>query len=144
MGKVRRLLFSEDLATAAPKHYPDKRAVECAETFHHHERNVRLEYSPVEFAAMLRAMGNAEEKWHDAGSPKVSDSTVYLSLTDLRSHPGVTPRRFEIEESEYPTLDETTIHLHYRNLRLEFSHEEWREFVDGVLQAMDAFVDSRP
>ncbi len=134
MGEVKKMLFSAQLAEAAPDMYASKRSLEAAETLHHHERNIRLEYTEIEFRSMLDAMARAAKK----GSA-LSERTVYLDLSELPTEPGVTPRRFEIEESTYRTLAETTIHIHYRNLRIEFSHREWKEFAMGVLRSWESW-----
>ena len=131
MGEVKAMLFSEPLAEPAPVLYASKRSLEAAETLHHHERNVRLEYTAREFAEMLRAMSRAGK----SGLAEIVARTLYLDLSDIPAVPGVTPKRFQIEESTYPTLEETTIHLHYRSLRLEFTHREWAEFAKGVVEA---------
>ena len=133
MGRVKVLLYSEPLAEASPAMYASKRSLEAAESLHHHERNIRLEYDEAEFRAMLAAMARAAKKRIPGLSTEAN--TVYLDLSDIATKPGMTPRRFEIEESTYPTLPETTIHVHYRNLRLEFTHREWEEFAKGVTRA---------
>ena len=133
MGKVKTLLYSLPLAEPAPEMYATKRSIESAESLHYHERNIRLEYSAAEFAKMLAAMARAAKKGQPALSPTAR--TVYLDLSDIPVQPGISPRRFEIEESTYPTLPETTIHIHYRNLRLEFTHREWEEFARGIMEA---------
>ncbi len=137
MGKVKMMLYSAPLAELAPAMYATKRSLEAAESLHHHERNIRMEYSPREFAEMLAAMARAAKKGQPALSPNAK--TVYLDLSNIPVQPGISPRRFEIEESTYPTLPETTIHIHYRNLRLEFSHREWEEFAMGVLRSWESW-----
>ena len=128
MGKVKKMLHSSRLKTSAPMMYAGKRSLESAETLHMHERNIRLEYTREEFWAFVAAM----EASRRPGLLGYSDHTVYLSLTDILPEPGISPDRFDVEESTYPTLPETTIHIHYRNLRLEFTHEEWQEFAQGI------------
>jgi len=142
MGKVRRLLFSKQLDSDAPRYYADKRAIETAESLHVHERNLRLEYSADEFGALLLAVQCAEQAW-DGSEPKPDAPTKYLDVSDLDPAPAVTPSRFDVEESEYPTLDETTVHVHYRSLRMELSHDEWREFAEGIVSAWGQWCDSR-
>lgn len=136
MGKVRRMLHSVTLASDAPALYADKRAIESAETMHVHERNVRLEYTPDEFAAFMEAMHGIRPRPAHGGT---DTETIYLDLADISSSPGVTPQRFDIEETEYPTLDDTTIHIHYRSLRLELTHQEWLQFAFGVRAALHAW-----
>lgn len=134
MGEVKRLLFSEPLTSASPAMYADKRSIESAETMHVHERNVRLEYTPAEMVDLMWALRVAFER-NGEFRLALGDQTEYLSLRDIAAESGVTPTRFEVEESTYPTLSETTIHVHYRNLRLEFTHAEWEEFSAGIATA---------
>ena len=138
MGHVKRMLHSAQLAKSEPDLYADKRSIELAESMHVHERNVRLEYDGGEFAETLNALDRALDAWTQNGcdDPRPGRETVWLDVSDIDPEPGVTPQRFDIEESEYPTLSETTIHLHYRSLRLEFSHAEWLEFAEGVATAL--------
>ena len=135
MGDVKRLLHSSEIAPA-PEMYAGSRSIEAAESMHIHERNVRLEYSPVEFMLLIDDVREASADW-DGG---LSDKTIWLRVNrGLGPHPDITPTRFEVEESEYPTLNETTIHVHYRNLRLEFTHREWEEFANGITEAMKSW-----
>ncbi len=143
MGDVLRTLHSSKLARPAPVYYADKRSIELAETLHHHERNLRLEYDGSPFANMLVAFMRAREAWMGRGCPRDSFQTEYLSLTDIEPEPSVTPRRFDVEECTYPTLPETTIHIHLRNLRIELSHEEWVEISDGIIAARAEFDRTR-
>ena len=135
MGEVKRMLFSKQLQSKSPDLYPDKRSLERAETMHVHERNMRLEYSREEFVEFAHAMDIAV-KTLGSRKPSPGLATEWLDLSDISSEPEVTPQRFDIEESTYPTLKETTIHLHYRNFRIEFTHKEWEEFVGGMEEAI--------
>lgn len=136
MGNVKTLLYSKPLASPAPAYYADKRSIESAESLHVHERNLRLEYTLDELEALIDALVRTGERPVVPLGPE----TTYLDLSDLPPESGISPRRFEVEESTYPTLPETTIHLHYRNLRIEFSHAEWREFHRGVSDAWRAWL----
>ena len=125
MGHVKRLLFSTEIAPE-PAHYAGKRSIEHAETMHVHERNVRMEWDSQQFQDFACDMRLAETEWRSSlggACPKPGAPTTHLVVSDIPGS-GVTPTRFEVEETEYPTLDATTIHVHYRNLRLELSHQE--------------------
>lgn len=138
MGKVKRYLFQGE-RSEKPVMYADKRSLELSETMHFHERNIRLEYSGNEFVKLIEAFIRAGDKWRSIGSigPRMERDTTYLDLSSIEEHPKVTPTRFEIEESTYPTLKQTTIHLHYGHLRIEFTHAEWEEFARGVGKAVE-------
>lgn len=138
MGKVKRYLLRRTLDRRRPDLYPDKRSIECAETMHLHERNLRIEHTLGEFQDLVAAYQDARRKL-GSERPEPGKPTNWLGVSDISAEPGVTPDRFEVEESDYPTLNETTIHVHYRSLRLEFSHREWEEFAAGIEQASQAW-----
>ena len=46
------------------------------------------------------------------------------------------PRRYTIEINNNKEED-WDIHLHYRNLRLEFSVDEFNEFADGIIESKE-------
>lgn len=129
MGDTRRVLAEREIAPA-PVYYADKRSLEAAESLHHHERNLRLEYTPKEWGAMLAAMLRGARVPYG-----ISDRTVYLDLSDIDPVCGMHPTRLRVEEVHYPTLPETTIHIHYRSLRIEMSHAEFREFAEAIAEA---------
>ena len=139
MGAVRRLLYGKPLSSPSPAMYAPTRSIEAAESLHIHERNIRLEYSGDEFEALARCLERASGE-----DCSLSSQTRYLRLDSISPEPGISPDRFEVEESEYPTLKDTTIHVHYRNLRLEFNHEEWVEFAGGILEAWEAWQQHTP
>ncbi len=138
MGNVTRLLFVKTIL--APSMYANKRSIETAESLHLHQRNLRLEYSRDEFDALVEDVAAAGKKWLELGRPRADLKTVYLGLTDIdpqarAGHGG----RFAVEENTYPTLKEPTIHLHYHDLRIEFTQNEWMEFAKGIAAALEAY-----
>lgn len=135
MGHVKKLLATRELKNS-PDMYSDTRSLECAESMHFHERNMRLEYTDEEFRHLWLSMTNARTMLDNSGmhsSP--GKATCWLDIAKIGPSAGVTPERFDIEESDYPTLKETTVHVHYRNLRLEFTHAEWKEFAETIAEA---------
>ena len=136
MGDVKRMLHTQEIAPK-PDMYAGKRSIEAAESMHIHDRNTRMEYTPEEIRALAKNMEQAMIGWNGL----LSGKTNWLCVSAINPVCGVTPTRFDIEETEYPTLDATTIHIHYRNLRLEFSHAEWEQFAGGIIQAMGKWAD---
>lgn len=128
----------------SPDMYSNTRSLECSETMHFHERNMRLEYTDEEFRHLWLSMTNARTKIDkEELSSSPGNKTIWLDVTKIGPSAGVTPERFDIEESEYPTLKETTVHIHYRNLRIELSHYEWEEFSDTVAIAREEWDKTR-
>lgn len=142
MGEVERLLYGKPLASNAPAHYAGKATTEICESIHFHRRNVRLELTKEEYGQVLGDM-QAATRWKGDVSPAPGKPTQYVTLTNIDSSPGVTPDRFEIEHSKYPTIPGGTIHIHYRDLRIEFSLEEWDEFATGIIHAWHRWVQKK-
>ena len=129
---------------SSPDMYSDTRSLECSETMHFHERNMRLEYTDEEFRHLWLSMTNARNKVDKEDMASYPGKpTAWLDVAKIGPSAGVTAERFDIEESEYPTLKETTVHIHYRNLRLELSQDEWEEFAITVAAAKTEWDQSR-
>lgn len=141
MGEVEKLLY-RGAVRPAPDLYAGKATVEVCESIHLHRRNWRLELTAVEwdefFAYVVKAQAHQEGRL-----PYPNRPTEYLAIVDVPAEPGVTPTRFEIEHSKYPTIPGGTIHLHYRDLRLEFTPAEWEKFAEGVALALDRWKESK-
>ena len=142
MGDVKRYLHRATLKAKEPAHYAGKATYELAESMHLHRRNLRLEMSADEFRAHVKMTRRAGENWYEE-APSPGRATRYLQVEDLRPEPDVSPDRFEVEECEYETIPEGTVHVHYRDLRLEFSPEEWEEFADGIAAARKVWGRTR-
>lgn len=128
----------------------DKRfVVECCETFHFHWRNLRLELTHENFLDFVATFEQALHNWRSAGSPS---SAPHFEMGRMRiANPICTPDDFKIEvcENLYKThetskdshfLEEDTfVHMHYRDLRVEMANSDFLRFAGTVRTACDKF-----
>ena len=135
MGLVSKMLFSKKLEKKSPDYYPDKWSFEYNESFHVHLRNWRVEFFAKEWELFCQKVAAAYNYWHKLNKPKPGTSnnqTIYLpSAYDVDAEPDFTPDRFDIEQMQ----DNNNIHIHYRNLRIDFSKKEFMEFLNGIMIA---------
>ncbi|MHA1676155.1 MAG: hypothetical protein ACTSU6_03155, partial [Candidatus Njordarchaeales archaeon] len=141
MGHVKKILSSKRIQPI-PTFYSDKLALELAENFHFHLRNIRIEWDHVEFEKIAKVFRRALEKWnklkrplfkkdswreghyYDLGSDKIPPIPSLFNDTVMNDE-----IRVEIQKwADY-------VHLHYKELRIEFSIKEFREFVKVVADA---------
>ncbi len=131
----------------------DKRlVVECCETFHLHWRNLRLEFSHENFIVFIKTVLEAYNAWTKNGSPV---SAHHLELGRGLIFPSLcTPQDVKIEvcenlykkhensrDSEFLIEDEF-IHIHYRDLRIEMSKEEFVGLAESFVSALNNFNQS--
>ncbi|MBX2989653.1 MAG: glycosyltransferase [Bacteroidetes bacterium] len=128
----------------------DKRfVIECCETFHFHWRNLRLELTHENFLDFVATFEQALHNWRNAGSPS---SAPHFEMGRMRiANPICTPDDFKIEvcENLYKThetskdshfLEEDTfVHMHYRDLRVEMANNDFLRFAGTVRAACDKF-----
>lgn len=138
MGDIKRTLFETRLQPG-PDLYAGKRTYETAESLHLHQRNLRIEFTHTEFALFCRDTALAENRWtRELGRPEptLESPTKYLIVTDIDPAPAAGHGgRFAVEECSYPTIPAGTVHVHLRDLRIEFTPEEWNVFAHGIIEA---------
>jgi len=61
-----------------------------------------------------------------------------LTYKDVDAKCSQLPRRYTVEINNNKKED-WVVHLHYRNLRLEFSVDEFNEFADGIIESKENF-----
>lgn len=146
MGDIKRILFETRL-DPAPVLYAGKRTLETAESLHLHTRNLRLEFSRNEFAQFCADVRAAEQRWtRELGCPEPTPgaSTKYLSVTDIADIPEAGHGgRLAVEECSYPTIPAGTVHVHLRDLRIEFTPDEWNVFAHGIIEAFAKWNHTR-
>ncbi len=141
MGHVKKILASKRIQPI-PTFYSDKLAMELAENFHLHLRNLRIEWDSVEFEKIAKMFCEALEKWNKFGRPTSKEYSwldgSYYPLGDDKIPPipglfdnGITNDELRIEIQKWADY----VHLHYKELRIEFSVEEFNEFTEVVLEA---------
>ena len=122
MGNVKKLI--KEFVVRKP-HLNKRFTIELCENVHLHYRNLRLEFSKNEFIQILKLLKTLDEDEIDSfkyGSDK------FKSLIKVKTLPSETEwnDRLQIEEQE-----EGHYHIHYRNFRIEFSKEEFKEWIDS-------------
>ena len=104
------------------------------ESFHIHFRNMRLELSEPEFRALCEHLIRSYEA-HKDGTGVLSDDgrddyrARYYVLDEVKipPEPEIHPGKFQVEVNAGDR-----IHLHLRNLRLEFSLKEFKDFARTI------------
>ncbi len=150
MGKVIRLLAASKLSQNTI--FNSRFVVECCENFHLHWRNIRLELTPQNFSAIAQTVEAGTRFWQAQGSPS-SHPHLELSRAVIQN-PICQPSELKIElcENLYK-IHETSkdshfleedafVHLHYRDLRVEMSNEEFHRFARTVTEAHREFLTS--
>lgn len=138
MGRVRNLLSSITIRDKADR-YSDMYSIERCEDFHIHWRNLRLQFSKPEFQHFCESVRFAYEKWQGRGMPDPEPTKTlpeYYQKNPNKIDPvhGINPDNFRIEDDD---LNGEAVHVHYRSVRLEFSHEEFLELADEFTMAAE-------
>lgn len=142
MGKVKKILYSKQLNANVPTFYNDKMSCEVCEDFHIHYKNMRLNFGQNEWDFFCKTIIAAHNEWlikKDELKQKIVNKdfkTKYLpSAQNITNNcENLDNIKYDIEESEYDMFD--TIHIHYRNFRLELDHKEFIEFANGINEAL--------
>lgn len=147
MGHCRKILGFRIIEPTATL-YSGLLAIELAENFHIHIRNLRLELDHVEFERLAIGFAKALEVWRAAGRPhtqgyeRLGDRLLNLHRSEIsplpslwNAHTANDELRVELQQwADY-------IHLHYRNVKLEFTVKEFVEFADTVGRAREQLIE---
>lgn len=143
MGNIRKVL---NLNVLEPRTMtPNQLWVDICEDIHLHFRNYRLDFSMKEFAQFCGNLHNLYKAWefhtnemdYEEGDPNIlkslfanetwpADSTYY-------------PNRLSIEEQR-----DGTYHIHYRDLRIHLSRDEFDDFLEGMVKAKEERAKLKP
>ena len=141
MGHSRKILgfrIVEPISTL----WSDLFAIELAENFHIHLRNLRLELDHVEFESLADGFGRALKNWKKRGKPRskryqqLNDRFLSLHKSKISPIPSLwntntanDEMRVELQQwADY-------LHLHYRNIKLEFTVSEFLDFATVIEEA---------
>ncbi len=142
MGKTLEILAKGKLTqnTIFNKRF----VVESCETFHFHIRNLRYEFQYEDFLKILDAFDEIKKTYDKNGRPR-SHQHLELGRAELNPQNGSDELSIELCENlykKYPTGwdsffhdEETFVHLHWRDLRVEMSNAEFLEFGKQVSRA---------
>lgn len=141
MGHCKKIL-NFDTVGGISTFYSDLLSIEVAENIHLHLRNLRIEMDHVEFAAVCKALRVAYANWGKAGKPETRD---FLRLYRTRISP--IPSLWNSNTANDETRVELQhwsdyVHLHHRNIRLEFSVREFLQFASLVDEAKAELLET--
>lgn len=142
MGLVKKIL-SLKIIDKVSTFYSNHLAIELAENFHIHFRNLRIELDEDEFDAFCISVRKAHFKWRLIGKPPIGDidnigEQIVLSKSRIPSEPGkknpaVNSNEIRVELQKWADY----IHLHWKWSRLEFTIDEFYEFADAIKNSID-------
>jgi len=142
MGNTIKVLVERKLKEASDI-YPGMHTVERCEDFHLHRRNLRMIFDTEEFKIFCNAVRDAQNAWIRQGCPSPEPDK---SLPDYLHNRDISPvhsRRstdFAIEiQGDLPHMPQNMIHIHYKSLRLDVSHDEFIELAEAFSEALDEF-----
>ncbi len=154
MGEIKKILDSRTLPERDP--HSSRLFADLAENIHIHFRDLRTVFSVPEFFefadAVTRSAADLKKflRWH----PRYREQEVFDTITiglgpEQQTRPLVkSPEphkstyfddRFQIELQAENVIDE--VHVHYRDYRLVMSRETFREFAQGVSEAVATLDD---
>lgn len=137
MGHIKKMLGAKQIeprTLTATTIWTD-----LCEDIHLHYRNLRLDFSETEFAAFRAAinmLGRAVEVVSLENDYKEGDPNFLIQQifnTPLKSDSDYYPNRLTLEVQK-----DNTVHLHYRDLRLHLTHNE---FLDIAWMFHDALTE---
>lgn len=110
MGQIKKIIHSSEIS-----HVPhnNRMCIELCENVHLHYRNLRLEFSKEEFMTFLETVKSVDPysvlafNYSNSSFQTIADSTLPDS-TQFNT-------RLQIE-----LQTDNSLHIHYRNLRIEF------------------------
>lgn len=142
MGKILTTLARSNVPRGSI--FGERFVVECCERFHVHVRNLRLDLSPDDWRRLLTAVEEAGTAWRAAGEP---DQHPHLELGRAKLPSANASDELSIELCEnlykqWPTgwdssfhHDDSFVHFHWRDMRVEMSNAEFLHVADQVRAA---------
>ena len=126
--------------------FPNRFVIECDETVHIHYRNMRMEMSEENFDKIAEAFVKAKEKKDKEGIHCNPRQHLELSRAMIYDH--IKEDEWEVTKdlNQYKLLkydnaefydDNVFIHIHWKGIRTELSKDEFREYVDNLVEARD-------
>ena len=142
MGKIIKILGTKKI-----KDYPillSRRLIteeNKNEAFHIHIRNMRIDFSEeefIEFAEHIKKSLNVfkEQKGINADDGRDGSYNNYFILDqkEIKEAPSFNKNLLQIEVN-----DPNIIHIHFRNLRIDLSPEEFSEFGKIIRSSLEKF-----
>jgi len=127
MGKNRNILAVKELPDFGLQ--PQRAVIERCESIHCHTGDTRIEWPLTLFLHIAGLYEKAEQQLKTLGKGCSQDAfeEIARNTFDLPE-----TRHFQIEE-----IVNGTIHIHYRNVRIEMSRATFQTFAVGIMEALN-------
>jgi hypothetical protein len=149
MGEIKKILLQKDLPER--ELHNSRMFVDLSENIHIHFRELRLMFGVEEFVEFCSILGEGAKdiKKYLKKNPGYKEQEVFdgiligggakRQLIPLQMSPEphtskYFPNRLQIELQDESVID--AIHIHYRDFRLVMTITTFREFVDGMKEAL--------
>jgi hypothetical protein len=150
MGEIKEILDKRELP--ARELHNSRLFIDLSENVHIHHREIRLMFGVEEFFEFTDIVCESakEVRRYLKKHPEYREQEVFdgimiaggekRQITPLQKSPEpheskYFPNRLQIELQEEKVID--SVHIHYRDYRLVMSIETFREFVNGMRNALD-------
>ena len=152
MGKVIETLIQDSIPEKAI--FNNRFVIEVCERFHIHYRNLRIALSTVDFKELTKGCAQALERWHTLGCPENPKEHIELCRKQIARDTLNDGIRVNLNENLYNKYDgrifsegsefkdERYIHLKIRDMRIEMSIPEFKEFADAIAKASERLASS--
>jgi hypothetical protein len=151
MGQTIQTLAERPLPPKAI--FNNRFVVESCETFHFHYRNLRINLNFQDWLSMGKGFADAFARWMKKGQPVGKHSE--LCRKDVARFPVDEGLKINLNKNLYvpnegkifsegaDLKDEFYIHFKVRDIRLEFTEEEFNVLADAVKEAKGALDEIR-
>jgi hypothetical protein len=133
MGNIKKLIA--DIVLPERQHYYGHLWVDICENLHIHLRNIRTEFSKLEwteFVKFLQSAHNAVEDVKDykenSGFQLMLKSPLSATYKDSTYY----PNRFRVEDEH-----DGSVHIHYRDIRIHLTREEYNMMANAMQPIKD-------
>lgn len=137
MGNVKQVLGESQLPKR--QHYYSKIWADVCENLHIHYRNLRLEFSEEEFDEFCRVVALMHQKSKEFRKDyKESPDNKTISMRTKTSMPAQSryyTNRLRVEDEM-----DGSVHVHYRDLRIHMTKDEYNKFVDTLTKEKKSVV----
>lgn len=130
--------------------FNNRLVVEVAETIHFHYRNLRIALSEQDWKEFGKGMSDAWKRWNERGCPPTGSGHIELCRKEIANAPidkdfckvNLNKNLYALNEGRIfaegaDLVDDTYIHIKCRDLRLEFTKEEFKIFAEAIKEAAD-------
>ncbi len=150
MGAIKKILLNKELPDREP--HNSRMFADLSENIHIHFREIRLMFGVEEFFEFFSILkeGAKDIKKYLNRNPDYKEQEVFDGILvgggaqrqriPLQESPKpheckYFPNRLQIELQEEKVID--AIHIHYRDYRLVMNIQTFREFTNGIKEALD-------